>query len=102
MGTPGRDLVTRDHAPERPSPGHWDGFSLLEREERIAKVKFFSGRRFVAIVDSALIKNFSIRIQDKSVRCFQSAELIGDGCAWILKDREAKLRSLKVLTGFFQ
>ena len=94
--------MTRDHAPERPSLGHWDGFSLLEREERIAKVKFFGGRSLVAIVDSALIKNFSIRIQDKSVRCFQSAELVSDGCAWILKDREAKLRCLKVLTSFFR
>ena len=65
-------------------------------------MKFFGGRSLVAIVDSALIKNFPIRIEYKSVRCFQSAELIGDGCAWILKDREAKLRSLKVLTGFFQ
>ena len=102
MGTPVGDLVTRDHAPESPSSGHWDGFSLLKREERIAKVEFFSGRSLMAIVDSTLIENFSIRIEDKSVWCFQSAELVSDGCAWILKDREAKLRCLKVLTSFFR
>ena len=56
----------------------------------------------MAIVDSTLIENFSIRIEDKSVWCFQSAELVSDGCAWILKDRETKLRCLKVLTSFFR
>ena len=92
--------MTRDHAPERPSSSHWDGVSLLEREERIAKVEFFSSRSLMAIVDSTLIENFSIRIEDKSVRCFQCAELVSDGSAWILKDRETKFRCLKVLTGF--
>lgn len=64
-------------------------------------MKFFSSRSLMAIVDSTLIKNFSIRIEDKSVRCFQSAELVSDGCPWILKDRETKLRCPKVLTVFF-
>ncbi len=74
---------------------------MAKRQERVAEVVFFGGSRFMTIVNAALIKNFSIRVQDKSVRRFQCAELIGNGCASVMNDGETELGFLKVLTRFF-